>query len=181
MKRRLVIWLHSIWPGVYNVISLNITPLKSFLISSEPCAHLELKETKNITHLLRLKAHPQSSNWRILIQEIRYIFHFSPYNFSNINTGFLSNINWSQFLLQFISVMFFFFLYIDIMLRIVLQLLNVVLNLHVIILRITLLHLMYYTKHRFNLIVLFTSFSSFFFVDVYHLSRWKLLIKHVLY
>ena len=96
-----------------------------------------------------------------MIQEIRYIFHFSPYNFSN--TVFLSNIKWSQFLLQFISVMFFFFLCTDIMLRIVLQLLNVVLNLHVIILRITLLHFMYYTKHRFSLIVLFASFSSFFF------------------
>ena len=94
-------------------------------------------------------------------QEIRYIFHFSPYNFSN--TVFLSNTKWSQFLLQFISVMFFFFLCTDIMLRIVLQLLNVVLNLHVIILRITLLHFMYYTKHRFSLIVLFASFSSFFF------------------
>ena len=100
-----------------------------------------------------------------MIQEIRYIFHFSPYSFSN--TVFLSNIKWSQFLLQFISVMFFFFLCTDIMLRIVLQLLNVVLNLHVIILRITLLHFMYYTKHRFSLIVLFASFSSFFF-------RWRL-------
>ena len=107
-----------------------------------------------------------------MIQEIRYIFHFSPYNFSN--TVFLSNIKWSQFLLQFISVMFFFFLCTDIMLRIVLQLLNVVLNLHVIILRITLLHLMYYTKHRFNLIVLFASFSSFFFLltsIIYHVEN----------
>ena len=31
MERRFVIWLH---PSFYNVISLNITPLKSFLISS---------------------------------------------------------------------------------------------------------------------------------------------------
>ena len=45
---------------------------------------------------------------------------------------FFSDINWSRFLLQFISVMLFFFLCIDIILRIVLQLLNVVLNLCVI-------------------------------------------------
>ena len=30
MGRRFVIWLH---PSFYNVLSLNITPLKSFLIS----------------------------------------------------------------------------------------------------------------------------------------------------
>ena len=73
MERRFVIWLH---PSFLNVISLNITPLKSFLISSQltqliyiivieqnifyeerVCAHLGLKKTWNITHFLLLKAH----------------------------------------------------------------------------------------------------------------------------
>ena len=65
-----------------------------------------------------------------------------------------------SFLLQFISVLFFFFLCIDIIQMIVLQLLSVVLNLCVI--KITMLRPMYYTKHRFSLITLFASLSSFF-------------------
>ena len=41
------------------------------------------------------------------------------------------------------------------------------------LLRTTLLQPMYYTKHRFSLIVLF-AFFSFCSVDLYHLLRWKL-------
>ena len=49
-----------------------------------------------------------------------------------------------------------------------------------VLLKIALLFPMYYTKHRFSLIMLFASFS-FFSVDTYHLSRRRLLIKHVQY
>ena len=69
MERCFVIWLHP--------FCLSVTPLKSFLISSylrqlifiiiyhknifykeKTCVHLELQETKSITHFLLLKAHP---------------------------------------------------------------------------------------------------------------------------
>ena len=71
MEQRFVIWLHCCF---CNVISLTNTPLKSSLISSQlmeliyiivieqkylwTCAHIELKETKKITHFPLLKAHP---------------------------------------------------------------------------------------------------------------------------
>ena len=82
--------------------------------------------------------------------------------------------------------MFFFFLCIDITLRIILQLLNVVLNLCVILCVILCVsknyivasHLLYKTQTWFDRSI---RFFFFFGVDVYHLSRWKLLIKHVQY
>ena len=39
-----------------NAIDLHYRHRKKYLL--RPCAHLELKETKNITHFVLLKAHP---------------------------------------------------------------------------------------------------------------------------
>ena len=48
MEWRFANYLH---PLFFNVVTLNETPLKSFVM------YLELKETKNVTHFLLLKAH----------------------------------------------------------------------------------------------------------------------------
>ena len=71
MKGCFVIWLH---PSFYSIISFNMNSVKSFfyllLINAivfyyrhriKVSAHLELKQTKNITHFLLLKAH---THWR---------------------------------------------------------------------------------------------------------------------
>ena len=64
MERRFVIWLHTSFLRyklniLINAIDLYYRHRKkiSFIKKERTCAHLELKETKNITHFLLLKAH----------------------------------------------------------------------------------------------------------------------------
>ena len=70
MERLFVIWFYPSLPWLnypnsfkmafdlwlINAIDLHYRHRKKYLL--RPCAHLELKETKNITHFILLKAHP---------------------------------------------------------------------------------------------------------------------------